>query len=157
MSNEETLDYLGEVFSQDLNGHELLSNNSKWINFLLVKNSNWFFENVVLIGDALHTAHFSIGSGTKLAIEDAIALAESFQQTMNVSDALTHFEETRRPVIEDYQAAAFESMRWFENAAQYMHLSPIELAYVLMTRSGRVSYEDLKRRDPAFIREYDPR
>jgi anthraniloyl-CoA monooxygenase len=105
----------------------------------------------------LHTAHFSIGSGTKLAIEDAIALAESFQQTMNVSDALAHFEETRRPVIEDYQAAAFESMRWFENAAQYMHLSPIELAYVLMTRSGRVSYEDLKRRDPAFIREYDPR
>jgi anthraniloyl-CoA monooxygenase len=157
MSNEETLDYLGEVFSQDLNGHELLSNNSKWINFMLVKNRNWFFENVVLIGDALHTAHFSIGSGTKLAIEDAIALAESFQQTMNVSDALAHFGETRRPVIEDYQAAAFESMRWFENAAQYMHLSPIELAYVLMTRSGRVSYEDLKRRDPAFIREYDPR
>ena len=65
----------------DLGGHQLLSNNSKWINFLLVKNKNWFFENVVLIGDALHTAHFSIGSGTKLAMEDAIALAESFQQT----------------------------------------------------------------------------
>jgi len=155
MGSDETLDYLGEVFSQDLNGHKLLSNNSKWINFLLVKNKNWFFENVVLIGDALHTAHFSIGSGTKLAIEDAIALAESFQQTTNVSDALMHFEKTRRPVIEDYQAAAFESMRWFENAGEYMHLSPIELAYVLMTRSGRVSYEDLKRRDAAFIRQYE--
>jgi len=157
MSSDETLDYVGEVFSQDLNGHKLLSNNSKWINFVFVKNRNWFFDNVVLIGDALHTAHFSIGSGTKLAIEDAIALAESFQNTANVADALRHFEKTRRPVIEDYQAAAFESMRWFENAAQYMHLSPIELAYVLMTRSGRVTYEDLKRRDPEFIRRYDGR
>ena len=155
MSGEETLDYVAEVFSQDLNGHKLLSNNSKWINFLLVRNKNWFYENVVLIGDALHTAHFSIGSGTKLAIEDAIALAESFKQTTNVSGALSHFAATRRPVIEDYQAAAFGSMRWFENAAQYMHLSPVELAYVLMTRSGRVSYEDLKRRDPNFIREYE--
>jgi anthraniloyl-CoA monooxygenase len=72
-----------------------------------------------------------------------------------VRDALAHFEKTRRPVIEDYQAAAFESMRWFENAKQYMHLSPIKLAYALMTRSGRVSYEDLKRRDPAFINEYE--
>ena len=154
MSSDETLDYVGEVFAQDLNGHELLSNNSKWINFLLVKNRRWFFENVVLIGDALHTAHFSIGSGTKLAMEDAIALADSFQETRIVTDALTDFEKRRRPVIEDYQAAAFESMRWFENAAQYMELSPIELAYVLMTRSGRVSYEDLNKRDPAFIREY---
>jgi len=157
MSSEETLDYVGEVFTQDLNGHRLLSNNSKWINFLLVKNRNWLFENVALIGDALHTAHFSIGSGTKLAMEDAIALAESFQPTTSVSEALTHFEKTRRPVIEDYQAAAFESMRWFENASQYMSLSPIELAYVLMTRSGRVSYDDLKRRDPEFIRRYDGR
>jgi anthraniloyl-CoA monooxygenase len=154
MNSEETLDYVGGVFAQDLSGHKLLSNNSKWINFLLVKNRRWFFENVVLIGDALHTAHFSIGSGTKLAIEDAIALAESFQRTSTVSEALVYFEKTRRPVIEDYQAAAFESMRWFENAGQYMHLSPIEIAYMLMTRSGRVSYDDLKRRDPNFIREY---
>ena len=155
MSADKTLDYVGEVFAPDLNGHKLLSNNSKWINFLLVKNRNWFFENVVLIGDALHTAHFSIGSGTKLAMEDAIALAESFQQTANVSEALTHFTQTRRHTIEDYQAAAFESMQWFENAASYMHLSPIELAYVLMTRSGRVTYDDLKRRAPEFIEQYE--
>ena len=151
MSDEQTREYVGKVFAPDLAGHALLSNNSKWINFLLVKNKNWFFENVVLIGDALHTAHFSIGSGTKLAMEDAIALAESFQQT---SDALSHFTAKRRPVIQDYQAAAFESMLWFENASKYMHLSPMELAYSLMTRSGRVSYEDLKRRDPEFIRQY---
>lgn len=155
MGTDETLDYVGEVFAKDLNGHKLLSNNSKWINFLLVKNRSWFFDNVVLIGDALHTAHFSIGSGTKLAMEDAIALAESFHQTANVSAALTHFTQTRRPVIEDYQAAAVESMRWFENAASYMHLSPMELAFVLMTRSGRVTYEDLKRRSPEFVNFYE--
>jgi anthraniloyl-CoA monooxygenase len=154
MSDEETREYLGQVFANDLQGHKLLSNNSKWINFLLVKNRNWFFENVVLLGDALHTAHFSIGSGTKLAMEDAIALAESFQQSTSVSEALTRFETTRRPVIQDYQAAAFESMVWFENAREYMHMSPIELAYTLMTRSGRVTYEDLKRRDPKFAADY---
>jgi anthraniloyl-CoA monooxygenase len=155
MSDEETRAYLGNVFGNDLQGHKLLSNNSKWINFLLVKNRNWSFQNVVLLGDALHTAHFSIGSGTKLAMEDAISLAESFQQSTSVSEALANFATTRRPVIEDYQAAAFESMIWFENAREYMHLSPLELAYTLMTRSGRVSHEDLKRRDPEFIHQYE--
>jgi anthraniloyl-CoA monooxygenase len=154
LNDEQTREYLGKVFSQDLSGYQLLSNNSKWINFLLVKNKNWFFENVVLIGDALHTAHFSIGSGTKLAMEDAIALAEAFQESGTVTEALINFTAKRRPVIQDYQAAAFESMIWFENASRYMHLSPFELAYSLMTRSGRVSYEDLKRRDPAFIDQY---
>ena len=156
MSDEDTRAYVGEVFARDLNGHELLSNNSKWINFLLVKNGNWSFENVILLGDALHTAHFSIGSGTKLAMEDTIALAQSFQSTDNVEAALKHFTDTRRPVIEDYQAAAFESMKWFENAAQYMHLDSLELAYSAMTRSGRVSYEDLKKRDPEFISKLPP-
>lgn len=155
MSGPQTQEYLGKVFARDLDGHPLLSNNSKWINFLLVKNKNWFFENVVLIGDALHTAHFSIGSGTKLAIEDAIALAESFKQTTTVNEALTSFAGSRRPVIEDYQAAAYESMVWFENAARYMSLSPLELAFSLMTRSGRVTYDDLKRRAPEFIHQYE--
>jgi 2-polyprenyl-6-methoxyphenol hydroxylase-like FAD-dependent oxidoreductase len=155
MNDEQAREYLGEVFSADLNNHQLLSNNSKWINFLLVRNKHWFFENIVLIGDALHTAHFSIGSGTKLAMEDAIALAESFQQSTNVNQALTNFTEKRRPIIQDYQAAAFESMIWFENATRYMHLTPLELAYSLMMRSGRVSYEDLKRRDPVFMQRYE--
>src|SRR2546423_9039357 len=154
MSDDEARAYLENVFARDLNGHSLLSNNSKWINFVLVKNANWTFENVVLLGDALHTAHFSIGSGTKLAMEDASALAESFKATETTPQALQEFETKRKPVIEDYQAAARESMLWFENARDYMHLSPIELAYVLMTRSGRVDHETLKRRDPAFIEAY---
>lgn len=155
MSADDMRAYLAEVFATDLHGHPLLSNNSKWIQFLLVKNQNWFFENLVLLGDALHTAHFSIGSGTKLAMEDAIALAEAFQQTRDVTSALSHFAETRRPIIEEYQTAAFESMLWFENVRQYMDLSPMDLAFIVMTRSGKVTYEDLKKRDPEFIRKYD--
>ena len=155
LSDEQTRSYVADVFAQDLNAHPLLSNNSKWIQFLLVKNQRWFFSNVVLLGDALHTAHFSIGSGTKLAIEDAIALAECFKEKEEVGDALAAFERSRRPVIEEYQAAAFESMTWFENAREYMNLTPIELAFSLMTRSGRVTYEDLRNRDPQFIARYE--
>ena len=151
MSDDDMREYVANVFAGDLDGHPLLSNNSKWINFLLVKNGNWTFANTILLGDALHTAHFSIGSGTKLAIEDTIALAQAFKKTSDVSEALDDFTNTRRPVIEDYQAAAFESMKWFENASQYMHLTPMELALSVMMRSGRVTYEDLQKRDPAFI------
>ena len=155
MSDEETRAYLAEVFAHDLNGQPLLSNNSKWINFVLVKNSCWHHENVVLLGDALHTAHFSIGSGTKLAMEDAIALKQSFDQNSNLTEALQAYEQARKPVIEEYQAAAHESMLWFENARNYMHLMPIELAYSLMTRSRRVDDAELRKRDPDFMSSYD--
>ena len=155
MSDEKTRQYLEKVFESDMAGQPLLSNNSKWINFLLVKNRNWFFDKVVLLGDALHTAHFSIGSGTKLALEDAIALFNCFRNKKGVQAALDEFETTRKPVIEEYQAAAQESMIWFESARDYMLLSPIELAYSLMTRSGRVDHEDLRRRDPQFIAAYE--
>jgi anthraniloyl-CoA monooxygenase len=155
MNDDETRQYLERVFAEDLAKQSLLSNNSKWLNFLLVKNANWSFENVILLGDALHTAHFSIGSGTKLALEDAIALFDCLRKKERVSDALMEFELTRKPVIEAYQAAAHDSMIWFEHAGDYMHLSPIELAYSLMTRSGRVDREDLKRRDPEFITAYE--
>lgn len=154
-ADKETRAYLAEVFAPDLKGHPLLSNNSKWINFVLVQNGRWSFENVALLGDALHTAHFSIGSGTKLAMEDAIALKQCFDDTSDVRKALKRFEEVRKPVIEDYQAAAYESMVWFENANQYMHLDPLALAYSLMTRSKRIDYETLKRRDPSFIAAYE--
>lgn len=153
-SDEETRAYIADIFNKDLEGHSLLSNNSKWINFLLVKNANWYFENVVLLGDALHTAHFSIGSGTKLAMEDAIELAGCFQTGAAVNEALEVFTKLRRPVIEDYQAAAFESMVWFENAATYMNLTSMELALSVMTRSGRVTFEDLQKRDPLFASKY---
>ena len=155
MPEAATQAYLADVFALDLNGNPLLSNNSKWINFLLVKNSNWSRDNVVLLGDALHTAHFSIGSGTKLAMEDAIALADCFKATTIVGQALRDFESRRKPVIEAYQAAAQESMLWFENARDYMQLTPLELAYMLMTRSGRIDDETLRQRDPQFMRAYE--
>ncbi|HEY0380029.1 MAG TPA: FAD-dependent monooxygenase [Pyrinomonadaceae bacterium] len=155
MTDAETREYLAEVFCDDLEGHPLLSNNSKWINFVNVRNEHWRHENVVLLGDALHTAHFSIGSGTKLALEDAIALYKCFRSGGNVKDALREFERVRKPVIEEYQEAARESLLWFENAREYMHLDPLPFAYSLMTRSKRIDYENLKRRDPAFIAAYE--
>jgi len=154
-TDEETRRYLGEVFARDLGGHELLSNNSKWINFLLVKNRKWSRGNVVLVGDALHTAHFSIGSGTKLAMEDSIALFRLFAAGRDVSSALAEFERTRRPVVEEYQQAAHESRLWFERARDYVRLPPLEFAFSLMTRSKRVTYESLRRRDPAFVAARD--
>jgi anthraniloyl-CoA monooxygenase len=154
MDDQETVVYLERVFARDLAGHELLSNNSKWINFVLVKNAKWNFANVGLLGDALHTAHFSIGSGTKLAMEDAIALKQCFDESDEPREALPRFQKLRQPVIEDYQAAAHESMIWFEHARDYIHLSPIELAYSLMTRSGRVDDEELGHRDPDFVAAY---
>jgi len=155
MTEEETRRNLEAVFQQDLGNHPLLSNNSKWINFLLVKNAHWTHENVVLLGDALHTAHFSIGSGTKLAFEDAIALHKCFGERSTVLSALQEFERIRKPIIEEYQAAAQDSMIWFEHARDYMHLNPLELAYMLMTRSGKVDRESLRRRDAEFVAEYE--
>jgi anthraniloyl-CoA monooxygenase len=155
MPDEATRAYLGEVFGPDLGGHALLSNNSKWINFLLVKNKRWHHENVVLLGDALHTAHFSIGSGTKLALEDSIALYRCFAAGAGVAEALSEFERVRRPIIEEYQQAAYESLVWFERARDYMHLAPLPFAYSLMTRSKKIDHENLRRRDPAFIAAYE--
>jgi anthraniloyl-CoA monooxygenase len=155
LTDEATRDYLERVFANDLHGHELLSNNSKWINFVNVRNEHWSHDNVVLIGDALHTAHFSIGSGTKLALEDSIALSKCFDATEDVREALSEFERVRKPVIEEYQEAAYESLVWFENVKDYMSLSPLPFAYRLMTRSKRIDYENLKRRDPQFIAAYE--
>lgn len=155
LSDEETRAYLGQVFADDLGGHELLSNNSKWINFVHVTNRRWQHRNVVLLGDALHTAHFSIGSGTKLALEDSIALADAFSEKSTVEEALPEFERSRRPVVDEYQEAALESMEWFEHARDYVHLDPMRFAYSLMTRSKRIDYDNLKRRDPEFIAAYD--
>jgi anthraniloyl-CoA monooxygenase len=154
MTDDETRGYLEKVFADDLGGHELMSNNSKWINFINVRNRRWHFENTLLLGDALHTAHFSIGSGTKLALEDSIALARAFTENPAVRDALGAFERDRRPVIEEYQAAANESLVWFENASDHMHLAPYDFAYSLMTRSGKIDLDRLRRRDPEFVEAY---
>ena len=153
MSDEGARTYLAEVFRDDLRGAPLLSNNSKWVRFAVVRNRRWSWENVVLLGDALHTVHFSIGSGTKLALEDAIALAAA----MGGGEAapLAAFERARRPVVEEYQAAAQESLAWFERAKDFLHLEPLAFAMSAMTRSGRVDYENLRRRDPEFVARYE--
>ncbi|HEX5706929.1 MAG TPA: FAD-dependent monooxygenase [Pyrinomonadaceae bacterium] len=155
MTDEATRAYLAGVFERDLGGQELLSNNSRWINFVLVRNERWSHRNVVLLGDALHTAHFSIGSGTKLALEDSIALFECFTKGLGVAESLAEFERARKPVIEAYQQAAHESRVWFENAKDYTPLAPLPFAFSLMTRSGKVDYESLRRRDPAFVAAYE--
>jgi anthraniloyl-CoA monooxygenase len=155
MTDDEARAQLAGVFAADLEGRELLSNNSRWINFLLVQNRRWSRARVVLLGDALHTAHFSIGSGTKLAMEDSIALFRLFAAGLDTARALDEFERERKPVVEEYQQAADESRLWFENVKDYIDLPPHEFALSLMTRSKRVTYESLKRRDPAFIAEYE--
>jgi anthraniloyl-CoA monooxygenase len=140
------------VFAAHLDGEPLLTNNFvRWLNFPLVRNERWQGNGVVLLGDALHTAHFSIGSGTKLALEDAIALASAFGREAEPASALPLFERERRPKVEQTQQAAAESLRWFEEAATHMHLDPLRLAAEVMTRSKKIDYEKLKQRDPAFV------
>jgi len=152
MSGEQMTAFLEDVFRDHLDGQPLLTKDFvKWLNFPLVRNQRWYGERVVLLGDALHTAHFSIGSGTKLALEDAIALAGALGGTGSVADALARFEQSRRPRVEQLQRAAMESLRWFENVADYAHLEPLPFAVEAMTRSRRVDFEKLKRRDPEFV------
>ncbi|HEX8087275.1 MAG TPA: hypothetical protein VF762_00385, partial [Blastocatellia bacterium] len=156
MSGEQTCAYLAGVFERDLGGHALLSNNFvKWLNFPLVKNGRWHHRNVALLGDALHTAHFSIGSGTKLALEDSIALANCFRSQGVVEAALAEFQRVRKPVIDEYQEAAYASLMLFENAGEEMRLDPLPFAYKMMTRSKKIDYDNLKKRDPEFIAAYD--
>ncbi len=156
MSEQETCVYLERLFADDLGGHPLMTNNFvRWLNFPLVKNRRWHHENVVLLGDALHTAHFSIGSGTKLALEDAIALAQAFDAHPEVRPALEAFTAVRKPVVDSLQAAAFESLLRFEHMDVDMQLDPVSLAYQLMTRSGRIDRDKLRKRDPEFVAAYE--
>jgi PPOX class probable F420-dependent enzyme len=156
MRDEATCAYLAEVFRAELGGRPLLSNNFvRWLNFPLVKNKRWHHENMVLLGDALHTAHFSIGSGTKLALEDSIALARSFARHKRVAEALPDFECARRPPVERFQTAALRSLTWLENVEQWLHLDPLPFTYRLMLRSRRVSFNRVRRGDPAFGARYD--
>jgi anthraniloyl-CoA monooxygenase len=151
MSEEQYRHYIERVFEHDLDGYPLLSNRSVWINFQLIKCQHWVHENMVIVGDAAHTAHFSIGSGTKLALEDVIALAEEIKTESNIANALANYERVRRPVVEDLQAAAHQSLLLFENLGDVIDLSPLEMAYRMMTRSGRIDDERLRRRDPEFM------
>jgi len=147
--------YCEDLFSGELGGASLLSNNSRWINFITVRNARWSHRNVVLLGDAAHTAHFSIGSGTKLAMEDAIALAEAFQRHRDIKRAVHHYELGRRPAVEALQHAAAESRTYFESLKRYIHLEPVQFAFHLLTRSGRISYSALRLRDSSFVDTVD--
>ena len=150
-----TLAFCERLFADELHGHRLLSNRSIWRSFPTIRNARWHHENVVLIGDAAHTAHFSVGSGTKLAMEDAIALAGALAQERTVAAALAAYEAARRPPVESLQRAAQASLQWFEDTERYMDLDPIQFSFTLLTRSLRVTHENLRLRDPRFVAKVD--
>src|SRR5271165_1378208 len=135
--------------------HSLVANNSRWTAFTTVRCQTWRHGNVVLLGDAAHTAHFSIGSGTKLAMEDALALAACLHEQDGVSDALAAYEAERRPVVSSTQRAAQASLEWFENIGQYADQDPHQFAFNIVTRSRRVTYDNLRLRDPEFVADMD--
>ncbi len=153
-SEEESIAYCERLFAPDLQGARLLSNRSLWVSFQTLRTARWHTGNVVLLGDAVHTAHFSIGSGTKLAMEDAIALANALSQYPDrypdLERALSEYELQRKPVVETLQAAAHESRVYFETLGRYLDLEPVPFTFNLLTRSGRVTYDDLRLRDPRF-------
>ncbi len=155
VSDEQAVARLGELFADELAGHRLLANNSKWLSFTTVRNETWHHGNLVLIGDAAHTAHFSIGSGTKLAMEDALALAACLHEHEEVAQALTAYETERRPVVESTQRAAQASLEWFENIAMYVHQEPTQFCFNLLTRSRRITYDNLRTRDQEFADRVD--
>ena len=151
-----TIRYTEALFAEELQGHPLIKNRSHWRNFPTITCRNWSHGNVVLSGDAVHTAHFSIGSGTKLAMEDSIELAKALIETNDVPAALKTYEAERQPVVASIQRAARTSLRWFEETERYYeHLEPIQFGFSLLTRSLRISHENLKQRDPAYVAKID--
>ncbi len=158
-TEDESLAYCRQLLAGDLGGATLLSNNSKWISFPTLRARSWHHtvkavsgegSKVVLVGDAAHTAHFSIGSGTKLAMEDAIALATTLESYPDIETALNEYELERKPVVEVFQRAAQESRVYFETIKRYLGLAPMQFAFQLLTRSGRITYDDLHFRDVRF-------
>ncbi len=154
-TTEESVAYLEELFAEDLHGHPLLTNRSLWINFLNVSNETWRHGNVVLMGDAAHTAHFSIGSGTKLAMEDAIALAARLKERRSLPDALAAYEEERKPAVDRLQRVAGVSQAWFEEIARYRGMEPAQFGFALMTRSRKVTHGNLALRDAGYVASLD--
>lgn len=153
---DDTLAYCEALFRAELDGHRLLKNRSLWRTFPTIRNRHWHHENIVLMGDAVHTAHFSIGSGTKLAMEDSIALASALQKHRSVDDALDAYEAERRPAVDSIQRAAQVSLQWFEETERYFgRLEPLQFAYSMLTRSLRIHHANLKLRDPEFVGRVD--
>jgi benzoate-CoA ligase family protein len=142
------------MFADALDGHALISNKSVWRNFPWVWNEHWSYRNVVLIGDALHSAHFSIGSGTRLAIEDAIALVKALEAEEWIDDALVRYEADRKPIVEKLVTAAKTSASWYENFPEHMKLDLLDFAYSYITRSGRIDDVRLAAMSPRFMARY---
>jgi anthraniloyl-CoA monooxygenase len=156
MSQEDSCATCAEVFAPWLGGHDLMSNaghirGSAWINFPRVLCERWHNDNIVLMGDAAATAHFSIGSGTKLALESAAALAEYIETEPNLDAAFAKYQDERRLEVLRLQSAARNSMEWFENVERYLDLDPVQFAYALLTRSQRISHENLRLRDAEWL------
>ncbi|HVS09897.1 MAG TPA: bifunctional salicylyl-CoA 5-hydroxylase/oxidoreductase [Planctomycetota bacterium] len=156
-SEEETVAYCERLFADHLDGHRLLTNRSLWRSFPTVENETWHHGNIVLVGDAAHTAHFSIGSGTKLAMEDTIALADAFREhgPGDVPRVLAAYEASRRLEVLKTQRAARTSREWFESSARWIGQHPLQFTFNLLTRSKRITYDNLRLRDPALVEAVD--
>ncbi|MCC6407781.1 MAG: bifunctional salicylyl-CoA 5-hydroxylase/oxidoreductase [Planctomycetes bacterium] len=154
-SEEDTLRYGERLFADHLDGHRLQANRSVWRSFPTISCAKWSHENVVLMGDAVHTAHFSIGSGTKLAMEDAIALVDVFQErgTHDVRGALEEYQRRRAGEVIRIQKAAQTSREWFEHSRRYLGQHPVQFQFNLMTRSKRITWDNLAKRDPKLVAE----
>ena len=155
MSDDYALQRCEEIFAPHLDGLGLLGNNSRWLQFPTITCERWHHANVVLVGDAIHTAHFSVGSGTKLAMEDAIALAGLLLADHPLDEAFGRYEETRRPEVESLQRAAKASRNWFEGADRYRDLEPEQFVFSMLTRSQRITYDNLRVRDPGYMARVD--
>ncbi|MDQ6773308.1 MAG: FAD-dependent monooxygenase [Candidatus Dormibacteraeota bacterium] len=154
MDEAESLAFCERVFATELGGRRMLSNHSLWVNFPWISCATWHTDNVVLMGDSAHTAHWSIGSGTKLALEDAMALARACQRQRDLKRAVADYELERQPAVERLQEAARISLDYFEGVQRYFHFEPPQFAYQLMTRA-RITHQNLQVRDPEFVREIE--
>jgi 2-polyprenyl-6-methoxyphenol hydroxylase-like FAD-dependent oxidoreductase len=152
---EESKTICEQIFAASLDGHALISNNSIWRNFPWVRNERWSFKNMVLIGDALHSAHFSIGSGTRLAIEDAIALTKALEAERDIGGALLHYQSERKPAVEKLVTAARASADWYAKFPEHMRLGVMDFAYSYITRSGRIDDPRLRAMSPSFMARYE--
>ncbi|MEU6274070.1 bifunctional salicylyl-CoA 5-hydroxylase/oxidoreductase [Streptomyces populi] len=151
LDEAESVERCGKIFTDALGGRPLRSNRSAWTTFRTIVNDRWSHGNLVLLGDAAHTAHFSIGSGTKLAVEDALALAACLEEQPSLEEALAAYEEERRPVVASTQRAARASLDWFEDLGRYLGQPARQFAFNLLTRSRRVTHDNLRLRDPRFV------
>ncbi|MGJ4884026.1 bifunctional salicylyl-CoA 5-hydroxylase/oxidoreductase [Bradyrhizobium sp. HKCCYLRH1065] len=155
LDERQSADRMKEIFGWFLGDHPLLINRSMWRNFPMIRNKRWVKDNMVLLGDAKSTAHFSIGSGTKLAMEDAIALADAMQRAPNIPAALDLYEHGRREEVEKTQHAADVSLVWFEHVDRFWDFDPVQFAFGVMTRSKAITYDNLTLRAPDFVAEVD--